>query len=324
MLMNNLRNFPPVTLEIFQSTLLQEERLFTFVPVALSLIFQSTLLQEERPVLHSCLAIFENFNPRSYKRSDNQQIQNYGKVEIISIHAPTRGATTRNVMNSITALFQSTLLQEERRCNRHCDWCGRLISIHAPTRGATRTYVRILYVSNNFNPRSYKRSDHVLEEFAWIIVYFNPRSYKRSDNIHGVIDIVDDNFNPRSYKRSDNRERKRLLEIFISIHAPTRGATLTDPIALATAIYFNPRSYKRSDCLLLDCFCIQSDFNPRSYKRSDFHLCCEFSISGISIHAPTRGATAWRHGRDHRIRISIHAPTRGATAKMHNNPYTYL
>ena len=22
--------------------------------------------------------------------------------------------------------------------------------------------------------------------------------------------------------------------------------------------------------------------------------------------------------------ISIHAPTRGATAKMHNNPYTYL
>ena len=136
MLMNNLRNFPPVTLEIFQSTLLQEERLFTFVPVALSLIFQSTLLQEERPVLHSCLAIFENFNPRSYKRSDNQQIQNYGKVEIISIHAPTRGATddtasvlldisisihaptrgatTRNVMNSITALFQSTLLQEER------------------------------------------------------------------------------------------------------------------------------------------------------------------------------------------------------------------
>ena len=24
------------------------------------------------------------------------------------------------------------------------------------------------------------------------------------------------------------------------------------------------------------------------------------------------------------LQISIHAPTRGATAKMHNNPYTYL
>ena len=139
MLMNNLRNFPPVTLEIFQSTLLQEERLFTFVPVALSLIFQSTLLQEERPVLHSCLAIFENFNPRSYKRSDNQQIQNYGKVEIISIHAPTRGATLKDKNGPV-----------------YLD-----ISIHAPTRGATGILPMYSVSFGYFNPRSYKRSDLV-------------------------------------------------------------------------------------------------------------------------------------------------------------------
>ena len=34
---------------------------------------------------------------------------------------------------------------------------------------------------------------------------------------------------------------------------------------------------------------------------------------GVSIHAPTRGATALVHTKPERIRVSIHAPTRGAT-----------
>ena len=81
---------------------------------------------------------------------------------IISIHAPTRGATfyyttcTYNVKFQSTLLqeerrfiqnvffgdliFQSTLLQEERR--RTSSKYGRsdFISIHAPTRGATSEY----------------------------------------------------------------------------------------------------------------------------------------------------------------------------------------
>ena len=48
--------------------------------------------------------------------------------------------------------------------------------------------------------------------------------------------------------------------------------------------------------------CVKYDFNPRSYKRSDKD---KLIITG-------------------QIEISIHAPTRVATAKMHNNPYTYL
>ena len=159
MLMNNLRNFPPVTLEIFQSTLLQEERLFTFVPVALSLIFQSTLLQEERPVLHSCLAIFENFNPRSYKRSDNQQIQNYGKVEIISIHAPTRGATddTASVLLDISISIHAPTRGATLKDKNGPVYLD--ISIHAPTRGATGILPMYSVSFGYFNPRSYKRSD---------------------------------------------------------------------------------------------------------------------------------------------------------------------
>ena len=56
-----------------------------------------------------------NFNPRSYKRSDqfSTPVSQYSKI---SIHAPTRGATiSRYRIMAKLKLFQSTLLQEERR-----------------------------------------------------------------------------------------------------------------------------------------------------------------------------------------------------------------
>ena len=57
-----------------------------------------------------------NFNPRSYKRSDEvDQWVRLSDVEI-SIHAPTRGATFGRLIRM---------------------WVGKVISIHAPTRGAT-------------------------------------------------------------------------------------------------------------------------------------------------------------------------------------------
>ena len=78
---------------IFQSTLLQEERLFSHVIYNLLVKFQSTLLQEER---HS---------PTCYHKFS----------VTISIHAPTRGATMCKSNIYVNMQFQSTLLQEERR-----------------------------------------------------------------------------------------------------------------------------------------------------------------------------------------------------------------
>ena len=77
---------------------------------------------------------------------------------MLSIHAPTRGATGSDKVNLLTQIFQSTLLQEERltalltsgealafnpRSYKRSDTVGKWISalntlsIHAPTRGAT-------------------------------------------------------------------------------------------------------------------------------------------------------------------------------------------
>ena len=60
-------------------------------------------------------ALVQDFNPRSYKRSDDNWMVANRKVYLISIHAPTRGATLLSTVLKLSERFQSTLLQEERR-----------------------------------------------------------------------------------------------------------------------------------------------------------------------------------------------------------------
>ena len=60
-----------------------------------------------------------------------------------------------------------------------------------------------------------------------------------------------------------------LLSCFISIHAPTRGATIIEPSKIEEL----------------------KNFNPRSHERSDFMQETSLDTVDISIHAPTRGAT---------------------------------
>ena len=76
-----------------------------------------------------------NFNPRSHERSDETYKTLYIS-DLISIHAPTRGATLLKLAISISLIFQSTLPREERQKCRV--WLNN---------------------QRNFNPRSHERSD---------------------------------------------------------------------------------------------------------------------------------------------------------------------
>ena len=100
-----------------------------------------------------------HFNPRSDERSDGKLLQVVNACSVISIHAPTNGATRRMFKGTDRLLFQSTLRRTERPGNGLCvtvflnfnprsdersDGDGPLfsiplvsISIHAPTNGAT-------------------------------------------------------------------------------------------------------------------------------------------------------------------------------------------
>ena len=165
-----------------------------------------------------------NFNPRSHERSDDVY-RCIGHVIVISIHAPTRGATVKAAITapSITTFqstlpreerpdprtltymvgtFQSTLPREERRDCLRCPPCLSAISIHAPTRGATNLF-------NEGDTESLFQSTLPREERLYRILFPVPFY----------------NFNPRSHERSDLYLFRPPSGRNISIHAPTRGAT---------------------------------------------------------------------------------------------------
>ena len=101
-----------------------------------SFIFQSTLPRGERPLINFNQLVDLDFNPRSHEGSDDIYRLN-PQMLIISIHAPTRGATYICFHYKIYVEFQSTLPRGERRSLGKFNYPKKEISIHAPTRGAT-------------------------------------------------------------------------------------------------------------------------------------------------------------------------------------------
>ena len=77
----------------------------------------------------------------------------------------------------------------------------------------------------------------------------------------------------------------------ISIHAPVKGATLSDDGNTVTV----------------------RNFNPRTREGCDVYIKRAFLFHFISIHAPVKGATQSVDGYQFHCVISIHAPVKGAT-----------
>ncbi len=121
----------------------------------------------------------------------------------------------------------------------------------------------------------------------------------------------------------------------ISIHAPTKGATLCTFDRRKIDTDFNPRTHEGCDCLrpismngiplfqpthprgvrhlLLRHRSGSCNFNPRTREGCD-HAEKRFDLFRVlSIHAPTRGATFRESEIIPATLISIHAPTKVAT-----------
>ena len=130
-----------------------------------------------------------------------------------------------------------------------------------------------LLIDDDFNPRSHERSDGYGPDDRETIRHFNPRSHERSDAAPGVATNFHVDFNPRSHERSDGGSF-RLLSLLP---------------------HFNPRSHERSDPGAAGGKVKYMNFNPRSHERSDRSLRQFRRRAYISIHAPTRGATAILH-----------------------------
>ena len=147
------------------------------------------------------------------------------------------------------------------------------ISIHAPTRGATCGGLVTPAVSILFQSTL-------------------PREERPS---RSCVSPALPDFNPRSHERSDQPVLRRRNVRSISIHAPTRGATEYAFLIIGSRKFQStlPREERRAGS---KSFSVAANFNPRSHERSDRRRWpLRQSRQTISIHAPTRGATAILH-----------------------------
>ena len=275
--------------------------------------------------------------------------------------------------------FQSTRPRGARRHGRSLFVHVDIISIHAPARGATGQFLPISPDPRFQSTRPRGARLYPLQAREYRSMYFNPRARAGRDgitsrsssaetiSIHaptrgatvaGIASQADDaNFNPRAHAGRDRAFAHLNAPTAISIHAPTRGATsvLNRSGRLA---HFNPRAHAGRDFFTTAVESRFRNFNPRARAGRDaVRFVTKKKHLMISIHAPARGATEnqlsyvaqsthfnprARAGRDLKLRpkclrsqyfnpraragrdlkrgsnpailrISIHAPARGAT-----------
>ena len=170
-----------------------------------------------------------HFNPRSHERSDLPFGYYIIKILLISIHAPTRGATNHALKQKRGLIFQSTLPREERPYLKSLSSFSRLFQSTLPREERLR-------------------ADRVFKT----LLYFNPRSHERSDDSTYKLDGLS----------------------YISIHAPTRGATSISKFFCSSVVYFNPRSHERSD-LYASCNRIYTSLFQSTLPREErrYHIC---------------------------------------------------
>ena len=103
----------------------------------------------------------------------------------------------------------------------------------------------------------------------------------------------------------------------ISIHVPTRGATLSEllEVIIIVSIHAPTRGatrMRRYGFMEQTLFQSTRPHGARHHRSRGMHY-----HRGVSIHAPTRGATHRHYRVVAIVVVSIHAPTRGATARRY-------
>ena len=126
-------------------------------------------------------------------------------------------------------IFQSTLPREERLLQQYL------------------SHFQLLFQSTL--PREERPLQHQLGLHRRIFQSTLPREERRAKRT--CLPKEPSDFNPRSHERSDPQPTPLVCPpTFISIHAPTRGATRTRKEFRLLVQNFNPRSHERSDVLI--------------------------------------------------------------------------
>ena len=213
----------------------------------------------------------------------------------ISIHAPTKGATSRfNSGCSASWNFNPRSHEGSDKGYRITTNRAKIISIHAPTKGATRVAASFWHYDkiSIHAPTKGATTQAVMEQIAESISIHAPTKGATTGRIRRS--KRSRNFNPRSHEGSDvTNQPNHSTRRCISIHAPTKGATWGLVIYVSLLMDFNPRSHEGSDAFALTASFTAELFQSTLPRRERRHeVCIRICGQPISIHAPTKGATA--------------------------------
>ncbi len=231
----------------------------------------------------------------------------------VSIHAPARGATREPLFSVCGFKFQSTPPRGGRRKRAGCFADHVAVSIHAPARGAT-SIATVWFASHKFQSTPPRGGRHVLRPVqqlpAAVSIHAPARGATWSGYSHASVVLFQSTpprggrpqcwaaclllcgFNPRPREGGDGYREHRRGAVCVSIHAPARGATVTQKSLKALERFQStpPRGGR-----------------PPSVGQPAY-------FSAVSIHAPARGATLSGGRAAKAYCVSIHAPARGATS----------
>ena len=147
-------------------------------------------------------------------------------VEGISIHGPKCSATRSGTIVTITRSGFNPRAHAGR--DRTRIWChqDQAVSIHTPTRGVTAQAAgenKYLVMFQSTRPRGARlcAASSVVK-----LICFNPRAHAGRDLLpHHPRCGYKAGFNPRAHAGRDASIAFMIFSPFVSIHAPTRGAT---------------------------------------------------------------------------------------------------
>ena len=229
-------------------------------------------------------AAFQFTRPRGARQDVRRNVFDTG----VSIHAPTRGATSTALPKERLNGFQFTRPRGARP-RVSSGTLDAIVSIHAPTRGATRL--------EEVAPRRPPVSIHAPTRGATVAAAreriparFNSRAHAGRDTkrCRGNEEMQFQFTRPRGARRLEVIDMP--LITVVSIHAPTRGAT-SQWLNWLCASSFNSRAHAGRDLLLFLRMGQRHLFNSRAHAGRDF--------PGCAFNVAWRGFNSRAHaGRD--------------------------
>ena len=159
-------------------------------------------------------------------------------------------------------------------------------------RGVRRLYVEERGPGTYFNPRTHVGCDPALTALMTLSAEFqstHPRGVRRT--LRRTTVTPTRYFNPRTHVGCDATGiYKDIFTVYISIHAPTWGATKQLHRVFQNTLFqsTHPRGVRPARSAP---FSITQNFNPRTHVGCDLETIIRPERAPISIHAPTWGAT---------------------------------